>query len=62
MLRIVTDSSAEISQKHAAELGIEVLPLTIIFGTEQFRDGIDMMPGNFIKGWYPPPSFRILLS
>lgn len=49
MLRIVTDSSAEISQKHAAELGIEVLPLTIIFGTEQFRDGIDMMPEEFYK-------------
>lgn len=49
MLRIVTDSSAEISQKQAAELGIEVLPLTIIFGTEQFRDGIDMMPEEFYK-------------
>ena len=48
-MRIVTDSSAEISQKHAAELGIEVLPLTIIFGTEQFRDGIDMMPEEFYK-------------
>ncbi len=48
-MRIVTDSSAEISQKQAAELGIEVLPLTIIFGTEQFRDGIDMMPEEFYK-------------
>ena len=47
MLRIVTDSSSEISQEEAARLGIEVLPLTIIFGSEQFRDGIDINSEQF---------------
>lgn len=42
MVRIVTDSSSEISQEEAKRLNIEVLPLTIIFGNEQYRDGIDI--------------------
>ena len=49
MLRIITDSSAEISQKEAAELGIEVLPLTLSFGNEQFRDGVDITSEQFYK-------------
>lgn len=49
MLRIVTDSSSEISQEEAGKLNIEVLPLTIIFGTEQYRDGIDITSDEFYQ-------------
>ena len=49
MLRIVTDSSAEISQEEAKRLGIEVLPLTICFGDKTYRDGIDITPQQFYE-------------
>ena len=49
MLRIVTDSSSEISQKEAKLLDIDVLPLTIIFGDEQYRDGIDITSDEFYR-------------
>ncbi len=47
MLRIITDSSANISQEEAAKLGITVLPLGVSFGTESFRDGVDMNTDGF---------------
>lgn len=49
MIRIVTDSSSEISQEEAAKLNIEVLPLTIIFGTDQYRDGVDITSDEFYQ-------------
>lgn len=49
MLRIVTDSSAEISQEEAKRLSIEVLPLTICFGDKTYRDGIDITPQQFYE-------------
>ena len=49
MVRIVTDSSSEISQEEAKRLNIEVLPLTIIFGNEQYRDGIDITSDEFYE-------------
>ncbi len=49
MIRIVTDSSADISQEEAERLGITVLPLTMNFGEESFRDGVDIMPDEFYE-------------
>lgn len=49
MIRIVTDSSADITQQEAASLGITVLPLTMNFGEESFRDGVDIMPDEFYE-------------
>lgn len=42
MLKIITDSSSNITQEEAEKWGITVLPLTINFGSEEFRDGIDI--------------------
>lgn len=47
MFRIITDSSANITQEEAAQLGITVLPLTIIFDGTEYRDGIDITNGQF---------------
>lgn len=47
MIKIITDSSANISQKEAKEWGITVLPLTIIFGDKQYSDGIDLFAEEF---------------
>lgn len=42
MIKIITDSSSNITQKEAKALGITVMPLTIMFGTEEYRDGVDI--------------------
>lgn len=47
MIRIVTDSTSDILPEEAAALGIDVVPLTVRFGEEQFRDGIDLRPDAF---------------
>jgi len=41
-VRIVTDSTADLPQKFASDLGISVVPLSVIFGDEVFREGIDI--------------------
>ena len=42
MITLITDSMSDISQSEATEIGIRVIPLTVRFGTEEFRDGIDI--------------------
>lgn len=42
MIKIITDSSSNITQEEAKSLGITVMPMTISFGTEEFRDGVDI--------------------
>jgi DegV family protein with EDD domain len=47
MIKIITDSSSDISQEEAKRLGITVMPMTIIFGGEQFKDGVDISTDEF---------------
>lgn len=47
MIRVVTDSTSDLLPDRAAELGVEVVPLTVRFGEEQFRDGVDLSPDDF---------------
>lgn len=42
MIRIFTDSTSELSLQRQKELGVEVVPLTVHFGQESFRDGVDL--------------------
>ncbi len=46
-LRIVTDSTADLSGAVTAEYGITVVPLTVLFGDEELRDGIDITSEQF---------------
>lgn len=48
-VRVVTDSTSDISQAEAERLGITVIPLNIHFGTEQLRDGVDILPEQFFE-------------
>lgn len=48
-VRIVTDSTADIPPEIAAELGISVVPLQVIFGTEVYSDGVDLKPDEFYQ-------------
>ncbi|MDI6894564.1 MAG: DegV family protein [Bacillota bacterium] len=44
---VVTDSCSGVSPEMAQALGIEVVPLTVIFGEEAFLDGVDIDTAEF---------------
>ncbi|WP_340023099.1 DegV family protein [Paenibacillus sp. FSL K6-1096] len=46
---IVTDSTSDIPPALAEQYGIEVVPLTLMFGEEAFRDQVDMTPEQFYE-------------
>tara|TARA_B100000700_G_scaffold216717_1_gene238295 strand:- start:585 stop:1418 length:834 start_codon:yes stop_codon:yes gene_type:complete len=48
-LAVVTDSVSDISPEIAKKLNITVVPLTVIFGTEQYLDGIDLSNTDFFN-------------
>lgn len=47
--QIVTDSTAQLEPDLAKQLGITVLPLEISFGTQKFREGVDLTSGEFFR-------------
>ena len=48
-IRIATDSTADIPKSFCEELNIAVLPLTILAGETEYRDGVDIQPSEFYK-------------
>jgi DegV family protein with EDD domain len=48
-VRVVTDSTADLPPEEAAELGITVVPLQVIFGDQVFRDGVDLSGEEFFR-------------
>lgn len=46
-VKIVTDSVGDIPAEVAEELGITVIPLNVHFGSQTFRDGIDLTTEQF---------------
>lgn len=46
-IKIVTDSVSDIPPKVAKELGITIVPLHVRFGTEVYRDGVDLTADQF---------------
>ena len=46
-VRIVTDSSCDLPEEIATELGIVIVPLSIRFGDEEFIDREDLTPAEF---------------
>jgi DegV family protein with EDD domain len=47
VIRLVTDSSADLPSDLVHRHGIEVVPLTIRFGSEEYVDGVDLTPHEF---------------
>lgn len=47
MVRIFTDSSADFEPEELAALGIEAVPLSVSFGDETFREGIEITKDDF---------------
>ena len=46
-VRVVTDSASDLTDELAAELGVEVVPLSIRFGDEEYVDRRDLSPEAF---------------
>ncbi|HTZ55325.1 MAG TPA: DegV family protein [Candidatus Acidoferrum sp.] len=69
---IVTDSGSDLTRDEAQRLGIEIIPVWIIFGEERFRDGVDIDRATFFarmaKGENPrtepatPEQFREMFA
>jgi DegV family protein with EDD domain len=47
MIGIITDSTCDIPENLVEQYGINVLPLNINWGNEQFKDRIDLSPSQF---------------
>jgi DegV family protein with EDD domain len=48
-VKIVTDSTSDLTPEIAGELGITVVPLYVHFGTESYRDGVDLTTEDFYQ-------------
>ncbi|MBN1440759.1 MAG: DegV family protein [Anaerolineales bacterium] len=46
---VITDSTAYLPAPLVQQYGIIVVPLTVVWGNETFRDGIDITPPEFYK-------------
>ena len=49
MIRILTDSMSDICQEEAAAWGLEVLPLSVRFGQEEYLDGVELSREDFFR-------------
>ncbi len=49
MVKIVTDSTADLPKDLVDKYEIHVIPLNLFFGEETFKDGIDLSPEAFIQ-------------
>jgi len=47
VIHLVTDSTSDISPSDAQALGVNVVPLVVRFGTDEYRDGVDIDPDAF---------------
>jgi DegV family protein with EDD domain len=48
-VRIVTDSTADLPPHEAQELGIAVVPLSVIFGNDVYKEDVDITPELFYE-------------
>ena len=48
-IRIITDSTSDITQSQARERNITIVPLSVRFGDEEFKDGITLSSQEFYR-------------
>src|SRR4030042_664277 len=48
-VKIVTDSTSDLTPEIVSKLGITIVPLYIHFGTESYRDGVDITTEEFYQ-------------
>ena len=49
MVKIITDSTSDITRDLAGKLGIKVVPLTVFFGRESFLDRVEISTEEFYR-------------
>lgn len=49
MVRVVTDSTADVPADMVAALGITVIPSYVVFGSESYRDGVELTKAQFYE-------------
>jgi DegV family protein with EDD domain len=49
VIHLVTDSTSDLTPDQAAALGVRVVPLTVLFGEEQFLDGVELRADDFYR-------------
>lgn len=49
MIRIITDSTSDLSQAEAAQLNVSIVPLKVIFSESAYKDGVDLKPEEFYE-------------
>lgn len=58
-VRVVTDSTADMSAEELRSLNVEMVPLKVLAGSETYRDGLDITPHDFyvrLPKWSPLPT------
>ena len=48
-VKIITDSASDLTPEIAAELGVTIVPIHISFGSETYRDGVDLSTEEFYQ-------------
>ena len=48
-IRIIVDSSADTEEDYARDHGIQIIPMTITFGNEEFAEGVDITRTEFFQ-------------
>jgi len=46
---VVTDSSSDLTPEEVAPFDVEIVPLTVRFGSEEFTDGVDLTIDDFYR-------------
>ena len=56
-VRVVTDSVSDLPPAIAEELGITIVPANVHFGTQVFKDGVDLTTDEFFDKLFNGPEF-----
>lgn len=48
-IRIITDSTSDISFKEADKMGVTIVPLKVLFGEKEYKEGIDITIDDFYE-------------
>ena len=48
-VKIITDSASDITQERARELGVQVIPMTTVFGEDEYLDGVTLTNRQFFE-------------
>ena len=57
VVRIVTDSTADMPRQIARDLGIAVVPIYILIGNDSYRDGVDLQEDEMYRRMQRGPVF-----